>query len=1048
LNGLSRSRTAQSAGRPNLLSWEHKLLEYRLDDLHWAEFERLCQALLKAKLGVGVEAWSGAGDGGNDAYYAGELRYPGTEVEAGPFQFQVKFVQGANAAGAKPKGPLLTAVRRECDRFKERTGAEPRIYSLLTNASLSRQARDEVRRILRASLPGCTQVIIHDGNDLCSWLHDHPSILRKFPQLLSHRDLADLIQRSTSESSSKLEVPVAPEPSAALRRKIKQARTASRRHNVMSATRLWTEVSAQAQAEGLTIEAIKARLQIALNQVRDGNLDDGLGLAEACLRDASGIELGEERCRLNQMIGEIYRNKGDADQARGFLTAALTNARNLPSPGDEGFALLALSALDHSSDSASDNTRSFELINLAYDAFSQLYASGDREKQKDAQHGFAQCHSWRADILGYRKSDEAIAELSRAVDCLTELGKGWEWDLGDALVSRGELLARAGDISSAADDLSAAEKQLNKIREPFGLARCYLVMAEIIDRSGDRDKAEPYYYQAAAAATSSRNESRSAYYYFRYAWKLVEQRKYDLADNIFVYLLKADWLGADRELDVVSQLCLTAQARGAHDALKERATLALSMVEKIRGSAKSASRARELDLKRGHFLELLARYDEAERCYRGLLQRLDPNADSSDAADCWFRIRGLMQQIGDRLGEREACEKCLSVGGSDLNPVIRSITLISLAQLNIQDERYSEAKTQLDIAKNIDPTNPAVKIIERDLRSNLPVISLLSSPGAEVSNSPPDTTFANLIRELHRWTHTFPEKDRAILSVWYYIHRRQLWDILRSALGVKFLISTEKISSFDRARDALGNYGDLFVWGVNFSLKAKSLRGINGVEQVPVPENYLFPGGTTLVTPKQDEPSPRGKRRQSDLLGPQRETKPESYYLAFMKSDNDPGGVAPFFVGRKQVWRDTRVPKFMLGRSAAELIEQRAICLPLSESDKAPTLLRSLHVARANSAIPIFLGRLPASSGVASICDCTFALPTKPNFLSPQTRGCWERLVDSCAATPKLSLNELVREMSGLTETTGDQLTVRAYALRFRDGENDVIHPAMVILDL
>lgn len=83
------------------------MLEYRLDDLNWAEFEALCQALLKATLGVGVESWGGSGDWGIDACCQAPLRYPASEVQNGPFQFQVKFVHGANAAAAKPEGQSM-----------------------------------------------------------------------------------------------------------------------------------------------------------------------------------------------------------------------------------------------------------------------------------------------------------------------------------------------------------------------------------------------------------------------------------------------------------------------------------------------------------------------------------------------------------------------------------------------------------------------------------------------------------------------------------------------------------------------------------------------------------------------------------------------------------------------------------------------------------------------------------------------------------------------------------------------------------------------------
>lgn len=52
-------------------------LRYDLDSLGWLEFEHLVQALLKDRLGMGIEAWGGTGDWGRDAYFVGKLKYPG-----------------------------------------------------------------------------------------------------------------------------------------------------------------------------------------------------------------------------------------------------------------------------------------------------------------------------------------------------------------------------------------------------------------------------------------------------------------------------------------------------------------------------------------------------------------------------------------------------------------------------------------------------------------------------------------------------------------------------------------------------------------------------------------------------------------------------------------------------------------------------------------------------------------------------------------------------------------------------------------------------------
>jgi hypothetical protein len=119
------------------------MLEYKLDDLGWERFEQLVQALLKARLGLGIEAWGGPGDWGRDAYFHGNLNYPTSEPREGGFVFQCKFVEAANAAGAKPEQAILSAVRKECGRIKENLGGggnwkeQPTCYAFFTNAALT-----------------------------------------------------------------------------------------------------------------------------------------------------------------------------------------------------------------------------------------------------------------------------------------------------------------------------------------------------------------------------------------------------------------------------------------------------------------------------------------------------------------------------------------------------------------------------------------------------------------------------------------------------------------------------------------------------------------------------------------------------------------------------------------------------------------------------------------------------------------------------------------------------------------------------------------------
>jgi len=174
------------------------MVDYRLDELGWFEFEQLVQTLAKARLGLGVEAWGGRGDWGRDAYFEGRLRYPAKEETDGPFVFQSKFVENANAAGAKPEKLLVAAVQKEAAKIREnlangKWSEEPNCYGLFTNTTCPAKLREEVRSFLRAPLSHA-HISIHDGGDICQWLRLSPEIVHSFPQLLSLRDLQELLR--------------------------------------------------------------------------------------------------------------------------------------------------------------------------------------------------------------------------------------------------------------------------------------------------------------------------------------------------------------------------------------------------------------------------------------------------------------------------------------------------------------------------------------------------------------------------------------------------------------------------------------------------------------------------------------------------------------------------------------------------------------------------------------------------------------------------------------------------------------------------------------
>ena len=172
---------------------------YRLDDLGWYQFERLIQALLKAELGIGVESWGRRRDWGRDAWVESQLTFPAKHIYSdGPFVFQVKFAENANASGSKPGPYVLAAVTSEVRELVKRHRPLPAHYVVLTNAPLNAEQRARIANSASDVLAGPT-VHLLEATDIAAMLDNQPNLRRAFPQLLSIRDL-DVILRAVVNS--------------------------------------------------------------------------------------------------------------------------------------------------------------------------------------------------------------------------------------------------------------------------------------------------------------------------------------------------------------------------------------------------------------------------------------------------------------------------------------------------------------------------------------------------------------------------------------------------------------------------------------------------------------------------------------------------------------------------------------------------------------------------------------------------------------------------------------------------------------------------------
>ncbi len=106
--------------------------------------------------------------------------------------------------------------------------------------------------------------------------------------------------------------------------------------------------------------------------------------------------------------------------------------------------------------------------------------------------------------------------------------------------------------------------------------------------------------------------------------------------------------------------------------------------------------------------------------FKKAIERFEAVGDQKGIIEGWFHIAGVMRKLGDGKKEREASEKVLALGAEKTSRIDAGLTLVTLAELNIGEQRFAEARHNSIGLKSSTRKNPAVVMIAADLRSKLP----------------------------------------------------------------------------------------------------------------------------------------------------------------------------------------------------------------------------------------------------------------------------------------------------------------------------------------
>jgi tetratricopeptide (TPR) repeat protein len=789
--------------------------------------------------------------------------------------------------------------------------------------------------------------------------------------------------------------------------------------------------SARKTAEGqdCATAVMESRIELAETEIVDQrDVAAARDFLLSCLRELSPEAKAQKRQTVLGLLGDAEIILGSVEEGKSLYREARQLAQKRQDSTAEAHNLSRLSHAE-------------ELLGNLRDAHSlqdeatELYRAEHREAKNEAKPRTASdlgaCFSMKASLFRRQGNlTEAVACLTRAESLFREANS--RDNLGRALVFRAEILFNEAKREDGFETLKEALSTFASIGSVHWQCRCLDDMAKFFFGAGNKGAALACLERALRLIASERPE-REAVPYLLISAHLC--RDYQQAQEADGFVAQAKAIAARADDDSLKAECLVAEARASEgeDMQAARETLfrsAVKHLEKALAHCEVKGRRAEYMHKIGELYGSLRNIQEARGWFEHAMREHEAIGDVIGMGRCLSSLAAVAREEKSPTEAKANLERLVAFSQGKPLHYHRAGALHDLGVLELTHGNVAEAEGFLDAAKVL-----AEKHGFEDVLDALKV-SLQRLADAKIFYQPSDRDFPSLIQELHDWCARYPKMREAILPLWYYIHRAELWSICRAKLGVKFLICTTESSAFRRTADSLRGHGELFVWGLSATLNTKPLT-----ELIPFPMDFLVPPHLQLVTFKK---KPASHAAGAEAL--KAALRDEAYLL--LPFDDTVKGDTKLFVLGRHVRLPQLITKMMLDASAKDLTAGKRICLPLGEGDAVLSIIHILLAAWENRMIPVLPERLPYSEEIRAACDTLIEMPTSAvaNGTGSVAKELWTRLLWSCQEDPQTSLGEFSKEMRSLAvaQAGRNRLHTRVYLLRFRAGSQEVVHPAVV----
>lgn len=792
--------------------------------------------------------------------------------------------------------------------------------------------------------------------------------------------------------------------------------------------------------------AISARIDLAEIQLFEGS--EVVAAREAlstCLREIRGTDLKRRQTAL-ALLGDAEALLGHVGEAHSLFLEARSLARERKSRFAEGHALVGLSRTEELRGNLAEAER---LIDDAIGLYRAEYreASSDDSRRKAATN-IAAGLSTRAHLLTHGgRLTEALVCLENALPLFKEAGS--QDNIGRTLLLKAQLLLTEAKWQDGLTLLQEAGLLFQAAGNTEWECRCLRHMSRLMAMSGRPDMAWGSLSHAVSLLTSSHWPAHARVPYLldlaHLAWDIGRH------DDAGTRIEEAKELARQSEPDGTLADCFVAEASTVRGTGETEKVARLALFEAATQDLDAALARCEIRGRRAVFMERLGtlhgyREDvgQARTWFERAFQEFESIGDVSGVARCLASIAAAARADNAHAEALETLERALEVTKTLPLYHERAGALHDLALLRLsQCGDVGGAKRCLDEARRLAEKHGFRDVLDA-LQSSTERVE-----HAERLGQPSERDLASVVDELQTWCARFPSMRDAIVPLWYFVHRTDLWSICRAMLGLKFLIRTDDRKGFDRVLQVLRSHGDLFVFARPFPLARKS-----ETELVPWPSDVLIPPHLSIVLfEKGSDPRPNEATAQAIV----NTLKDRPYVLMPFSEPQRPDGVDCYALGHHLRLPDC-VTEMMLDPAT---IAMKQVCLPLGESkigpgetddDQEDVDLRDIMlVAWENGMLPVLVERLPPADEVKVVAATAIAL-CPPGRLSEESdarkaRLAWSNFVRGCRESPREAIEEFRDRWMELSRSgSGGEHVVHAvaYVLQFHAGPQQITYPAVV----